>query len=199
MLRKNKILFIGEIFKTRYIVPKNYGKQTRLWSGKQKYPFFRLIQTSLTFTGMSKFTAIALFFLFACNPPKIDIVEKPKDLIPEVKMVQLLADVHMLEAALNVRSPQILRPQGPITLEMPRDTVIRGITFDHSAPPPIEWYDIFTKREVTKEQFETSMQWYGSQPEELSLLYDDVITELTTRQLKAKSEKKADTVVPLKK
>lgn len=139
---------------------------------------------------MSKFTLIALFFLFGCNQPQTPAVEKPKDLIPEDKMVQVLADVHMLEAALNVRSPQVIRPQGPITLEAPRDTIIHGIAFDSKVPVPIGWYDIFAKRGVTKPQFEASMQWYSSQPEKLNLLYDEVITELTTRQLKDKSEKK---------
>jgi hypothetical protein len=132
---------------------------------------------------MSRFALIALFFLFACNQPKTDAVEKPDDLIPEEKMVQIMADVHLLEAALNVRTPQVTRPHGPLTLEGPRDSILHTVVNDPAAKPPIEWYDIFKRHGVTKKQYETSMAWYGSQPEKLNTLYDEVITELTKRQL----------------
>lgn len=102
----------------------------------------------------------------------------------------VLADVHLLEAALNVRSPQVTRPQGPKTLEMLTDTLIKGVVIDPNALPPIGWYDIFEKHGVTKQQYEASMKWYSLNPEQLNLLYDDVITELTTRQLKARSGNK---------
>lgn len=135
---------------------------------------------------MPKFALLALFFLFACNEAPVDAVPKPDDLIPEEKMVQVLVDVHLLEAALNVRTPQVSRPHRPITLELPKDTVIRAVIADPNAPPPIAWYDIFKKHGVTKSQYEASMKWYSSQPEKLNKLYDDVITELTTRQMKGK-------------
>jgi hypothetical protein len=132
---------------------------------------------------MSRFALIALFFLFACNQPKPDAIEKPDDLIPEEKMVQIMADVHLLEAALNVRSPQVAHPPGPLTLEGKRDTILHAIANDPNAKPAIEWYDIFQKHGVTKKQYESSIAWYGSQPEKLNALYDEVITELTKRQL----------------
>ncbi len=139
---------------------------------------------------MSKFTVILLFFLFACNQsPKADAVEKPNDLITEEKMVLVLADVHLLEATLNVRSPQVIRPRGPITLELPVDSIIKGVVLDPSLAPPIGWYDIFKKHEITKQQYESSMKWYSSQPEKLNLMYDDVITELTKRQLQERAAK----------
>lgn len=139
---------------------------------------------------MQKFAVIVLFFLFACNQAPVNVVEKPSDLIPEEKMVKVLVDVHLLEATLNVRSPQISRPQqGPVPIEMPRDTIIRGVVFDPNAPPPIAWYDIFKKHGVTKAQYEASMKWYSSQPEELNKIYDEVINELTTQQVKDRAGK----------
>jgi hypothetical protein len=138
---------------------------------------------------MQKFAVIALFFLFACNQAPVDAVEKPSDLIPEEKMVQVLVDVHLLEATLNVRTPQVTRTQSPLPLEMPRDTIIKGVVFDPKAPPPIAWYDIFKKHGVTKTQYEASMKWYSSQPEELNKIYDEVINALTTQQVKDKAGK----------
>jgi hypothetical protein len=137
---------------------------------------------------MSRFVIVALLLLFSCNQPQVETIKKPDDLIPEEKMVQVLADVHLLEAALNVRSPQVMRPSGPLpkTLELPRDTVIRAMVVDPNAPPPIGWYDVFKKHGVTKAQYESSMSWYSANPETLNHLYDEVITELTTRQLKEK-------------
>lgn len=137
---------------------------------------------------MSRFAIIALFLLFSCNnQPEKAAVEKPGDLIPEDKMVQVLAEVHLLEGALDTRTPEVTRQaHGPITLEMPKDTLIRQVTIDPNAAPPIGWYDIFKKYDVTKKQYMASMKWYCSRPEELNDIYDKVITELTTRQLKEK-------------
>ncbi|MDQ3112412.1 MAG: DUF4296 domain-containing protein [Bacteroidota bacterium] len=135
---------------------------------------------------MPRFLIVALLFLFSCSQPEPEAVKKPDDLIPEEQMVQVIADVHLLEAALNVRTPQVVRPAGPFpkTLEVPRDTLIKAVIVDPNAPPPIGWYDIFKKHGITKERYETSMAWYSAQPEKLNSLYDKVITELTTRQLK---------------
>ena len=87
-----------------------------------------------------------------------------------------------------MRSPQAMRPSGPLpkTIELPRDTVIRAVVLDPTAPPPIGWYDVFKKHGITKEQYESSMNWYSANPQTLNHLYDEVITELTTRQLKEK-------------
>ncbi len=102
--------------------------------------------------------------------------------------MQLLVDVHLLEATLNVRAPQVTRTRGPITLELPVDTIIKGVVLDPSLAPPIGWYDIFKKHGITKQQYESSMKWYSSQPQKLNLMYDDVITELTKRQMQERAK-----------
>lgn len=116
-------------------------------------------------------------------------MEKPEDLIPEEKMVQVLVDVHLLEAALSIRTPQATHTRGPITMEHFQDTSLPNFSADPNTKDPLPLYDIFKKHGVTKKQYESSMKWYCSEPDKLSLLYDEVITELTTRQLKQKSGK----------
>ncbi len=138
---------------------------------------------------MSRYLVFALFLLFSCNNAPSKAIVKPVDLIPEVQMVQIIADVHLLEAALNVRSPQVNQPRMPLTLEIRRDTAITPIIADPNAKLPLDWYNIFKKYNVTKKQYETSMKWYASQPEVLNGIYDEVVTELTKRQLQEKSGK----------
>jgi hypothetical protein len=136
---------------------------------------------------MKKFLLFLTLFALACNQPKEKAVEKPADLIPEDKMVQVLADVHLLEAALNLRFPQANHPlhnNGPI--ELMHDTIVPNNFPDANSQVPLSWYDIFQKNGVTKKQYESSMKWYCSDPEKLSALYDDVIVELTKRQTKEK-------------
>jgi hypothetical protein len=134
---------------------------------------------------MSRIFLFALFILFSCNrAPEKNAIEKPDDLIPEEKMVHVLAEVHLLEGTLSSKTPEVTRPHGPITMELPKDTLIHRVTIDPNAAPPIGWYDIFKKYGVTKKQYISSMNWYCSQPETLNEIYDKVIEELTTRQLK---------------
>ncbi|CAN5122109.1 hypothetical protein BH09BAC5_BH09BAC5_19300 [soil metagenome] len=153
---------------------------------KQKYPFFPLISSSITFVLMYRYLFIAFFFVLACNQSQVVVVEKPDDLIPEEKMVQVLADVHMLEAVLTVKNPQTPHPRGPITMEFPKDTSIASLAENAGSNSTLALYDIFKKNDVTRKQYQASMQYYGSQPEKLDAIYDEVITELTTRQLKDK-------------
>lgn len=104
-------------------------------------------------------------------------VEKPADLIPEDKMIQVLADVHMLEAATSFRAPRGMTHQ-PFS-----------ITAEGQAPLPVPtdqktlpYYDIFAKYGYTRDQFERSNKWYMQDAEGYSAMYDQVISELTTRQ-----------------
>ncbi len=143
------------------------------------------------FVPMKRFLVMAVLFTFSCNQSKIKGVEKPDDLIPEDKMVQVLADVHLLEAALNIRFSQTNQHtgQGPIEMMHHQDTVQPVFSLDGNAKYPLGYYDIFKKEGVTKKQYESSMKWYCADPANLSKMYDDVIIELTKRQTKEKTGK----------
>lgn len=122
---------------------------------------------------------LLLLFSVACGRKETPVADKPDDLIPREKMVSVLADIHLLEAAIGITNgaappmPIMHMGQGPM---------------DAKVPPVIQkqkelgYYDVFKRNGVTREQYDRSMKWYTAHPEELSVLYDDVITELTRRQ-----------------
>ena len=128
---------------------------------------------------------VGLLFLFAsCAEKKEEtfvMPEKPANLIPEDKMIQVLADVHLLESAVSTRSPapvRVPRPgENPQTIMIPQPGELKGMPY----------YDIFSKYGYTREQFAASFEWYATDPEGISTMYDEVIAELTRRQAKEQS------------
>lgn len=141
---------------------------------------------------MRKSFAVVVCFVFAlisCGEEKTAVVE-PADLVDREKMVAVLADVHLLEAALSLptSAPNLVRDRPPRLPGQPASM--------ETAPPSFEkkeelgYYDIFKKHGVTREQYEQTMAWYTSHPEKLTVLYDDVITELTKRQATEQTKKK---------
>ena len=133
---------------------------------------------------MRRLLFVVILFLFSCNTPEKETIPEPADLIPEDKIVQVLADVHLLEATLSIRSPQPAMPRAPF--DPHRDTTVRAIVQEAMNKEPIGFYDIFKKHGVTRKQYEASMQWYAAKPEKLNELYDKVIVELTKRQASGK-------------
>lgn len=127
---------------------------------------------------MRIYLLIPLLFVFSCGKKQDVRADKPQDLIPQPKMVQVLSDVHILEATLHVIAPGYANAR-PVNLPGIKDPSI-------SPAPPVKdsmpYYNIFRKYDVTRDQFKSSMKWYCSNPEELNSLYDEVIVELTKRQ-----------------
>lgn len=135
---------------------------------------------------------VLLLVFSACGekeePSTAIIGEQPVDLIPEDKMIQVLADVHMLESALAYRGPST--PSRSPFMVAPTEKV--------EIPPPgsqesLPYYDIFAKYGYTRDQYERSLQWYSLDPVHYSEMYDEVINELTRRQAK---ENAGQTSVP---
>lgn len=108
----------------------------------------------------------------------VAVMEQPEDLIQRDSMIQIIADVHLLEAALQYRSPR-----GPSRTPFgmtPEDaTTINILPTDQKTLP---YYDIFVKHGATREQYERSLQWYMTDAAEYGLMYDEVINELIRRQ-----------------
>ncbi len=138
---------------------------------------------------MKRFLILALLFAFSCKSSTKKGVEKPDNLIPEDKMVQVMADVHVLEAALNLRFPKSRIPQVQFPIELRNDSAAVSFADDPEANMPLQSIDIFKREGVTKKQYESSMKWYCTDPENLSKMYDDVIIELMKRQTKEKTGK----------
>jgi hypothetical protein len=137
-----------------------------------------------------------LFFASCSGKPKAE--QAPDDLIRHEEMVQLLADVHLLEAGLGIYGTMSAVPEQPQNGALPHPpigrnpTVIRpqeSVVISPDRLKELDAYDIFKKHGVTRGQFVTTMKWYTSHPGDLSALYDEVITELSRRQAAEQAKK----------
>ncbi len=99
-----------------------------------------------------------LLLLASC---RLETTDLPKELIPREKMIQVLADVHITEAAIYYKNGH-------------------GDKADGKAP---EYYQyIFTKHGITEKQFRESFDYYLHQESMMDKIYEDVITEISRRQ-----------------
>ncbi|MGL5889056.1 MAG: DUF4296 domain-containing protein, partial [Bacteroidia bacterium] len=109
---------------------------------------------------------LTLLLAFGCSEPEgPTLPPEPENLIEQEKMVQVLADVHLMEAALGMRSPLIsqARPKRPgMNPQTGQQTPIIPENIGLKSMP---YFDIFKKHGVTFKQYESSMTWYAAQPE----------------------------------
>jgi hypothetical protein len=113
---------------------------------------------------------------------------KPANLIPENKIIPIMADMHLLEATLGIRvtnAPQVSLMRGA-SVSQPQAIVSRL----HATSKSFPYYPVFKKYGVTREQYDASITWYAAQPQLFSLMYDQVIDELSKRQSASQSRKK---------
>lgn len=109
-------------------------------------------------------TSLLICVLFACSgkkdfPVAVDEIS-PDSIIPAAKMVLVLADVHVVEAAaLNARN----EGNEKILLK--------------------DYYQgIFTKFHITSGMYDQSLHYYRQNPEQYAKIYEEVITVLENRQ-----------------
>jgi hypothetical protein len=101
--------------------------------------------------------------VFSCKNPvqeERSLLMPADSLIPEALMVQILADVHLLEAGLIIR-----RNQGERT----------------SGFPDVYYQGLFRKYGISDARFASNLTYYQWDPEGYSALYDKVIAELKAR------------------
>lgn len=108
---------------------------------------------------------------------KVAIMDEPEDLIAQDKMVQIMADVHLLEAALQYRSPRV-QSATPFSITPVQQNPQSPLPDQKTLP----YYDIFSKHSVTLDQYERSLQWYMTDAKLYGEMYDEVINELVRRQ-----------------
>ena len=119
--------------------------------------------------GLSRFWVVmALCILFFSCGEKKDIpsteVAIPSDsLISSEKMVHILADVHMIEAALLIE-----RTEG----------------IEKKEKPGLYYRGIFKKYHISQGRYDENLRFYRQNPAILTKMYDKVIEELETRQKK---------------
>lgn len=94
------------------------------------------------------------YLLSGCSGPDSSV-------LTEEKMVDVATDIHLVEAGIK-----FIRRTEPV------DDAQVYKAFD----------SVFRKNNITKEQYEQSMDYYQSHPEKLDKIYTEVITRLSTMQ-----------------
>lgn len=99
---------------------------------------------------------LILIVVFGCSQPTI---EQPENLINEDKLIDMMVDVHIAEAAYNT-----LRNRDSLLL--------------HSSSTEF-YYSILQKHQVPDSVFEKSLVYYASQPRRFERMYRKVMNQLT--------------------
>lgn len=101
-----------------------------------------------------------MLILVACHEEK---ETRPAGILPEHDMIELLADLHLTEASIQ----------------------LNNLAASDSSRKIAEGYykNVFIKHHVTSAQFDSSFQYYTKRPEQLSVVYDSVLARLS--QIKA--------------
>jgi len=112
------------------------------------------------------YLGLSLAFLTACAPdgPK-KTADIPAWVIPEDKMIVILTDVHIIEGA-------------RIGKKVLGDSLY---TIDH-------YTNLWDKHNIRESQYDSSFRFYSRNAEKMDLLYEEVITNLSTMSSKAESE-----------
>ncbi len=98
-------------------------------------------------------------FILSCSKKSVSI---PADIIPVKQMEEVMADVHLAEAAKQV----------PDYNDTARHTISEYYAF------------ILKSHHITKDQFEHSFTFYKSHPELMEEIYSEVINRLSEKQAK---------------
>lgn len=106
-------------------------------------------------------TFICFVFVVACSE------EKPKDILSQEEMTSVILDIYIGEGKVT-------------TLSVPRD----------SALTLFEVYEekIFQKYDLDKERYKKSLSWYFDHPEELEVIYDNVLDSLSVTEQEIKKD-----------
>jgi len=104
-----------------------------------------------------------LFCLALLGCQQQESTQKPADLVPEDKMVQILSDVHVMEALIESNIPY-------------PDSAVMTYNKQHKA--------ILQKYGVSSGQFQKTYQYYGENLTEMDRLYEIILDTLTAREAK---------------
>ncbi|MGZ4035759.1 MAG: DUF4296 domain-containing protein [Bacteroidia bacterium] len=112
---------------------------------------------------------LLIFFtilVVSCSQNKT--VSIPDFVLPEDKMAEVMVDVHLLEATLNINT-------------FSRDKITKG----NMAPAT----DVLKKHGITKKQYDESFAFYSQNPQLLSEVYLKVLNDLSKLQAQVMHDK----------
>lgn len=112
-------------------------------------------------------TFLSILFLAACTSIE-DRVAIPDTVLSQEKMAEVMVDVHLLEAALNVNA-------------LSRDQQIMNSIHPDS--------DILKKHNVTREKYQESFAFYSQNPLLLTEVYQFVLNNLSKMQAEVMTNK----------
>ena len=98
-------------------------------------------------------------FIVSCSQNKT--VSIPDSVLSKEKMAEVMVDVHLLEATLNINT-------------FSRDKVTKGTIGPTT--------DVLKKNHITKKQYDESFKFYSSNPQLLSEIYLIVLNDLSKMQ-----------------
>jgi len=98
-----------------------------------------------------------LIFLVACSASDAP----PAGLLERERFKEVLLEAQLIEARVN-----------------------HELVVEHSSAVPTQRYyeELFEKEGVTREQFEATYHYYAARSEQLKLIYDEIVTELSVRK-----------------
>ena len=94
------------------------------------------------------FSLLFICILFSCGEQQKKITVPP-DILPKEKMAQVIADIHIAEAEINLNTPPPLPGEPGDSLSKKR----------------IRFENIFEKNQITKSQYDISIVFYIAHPE----------------------------------
>lgn len=103
-------------------------------------------------------SSLVILLAVACDKEHI---EKPDHLIKEKKMIEMLVDVHMAEAAYHV---------------------MRDDSFVINSSTENFYYSVLEKHGIQDSVFEKSLIYYAGQPKRFEKMYREVMTQLSTAE-----------------
>ncbi|MCK9421766.1 MAG: DUF4296 domain-containing protein [Bacteroidales bacterium] len=108
---------------------------------------------------------LGCLLLFSCGEPRvikeIDPIFPSDSLIPREKMIRLLVDIHIVEAALVAKRND-------------------GVASNDLA---IQYYQaVFKKYGISRNRYDKNLKFYRQDPEEFGKMYEEVVRELTNLQ-----------------
>ena len=117
---------------------------------------------------MKKFFTIFCITLFCACTSIEERPSIPDSVLSQEKMAEVMVDVHLLEAALNVSAYS-------------KDQIV--------ASPIIPNSDVLKKNDVTKKQYEESFAFYSKNPLLLTEVYQIVLNNLSKMQAEVMNKK----------
>lgn len=119
-----------------------------------------------------RYILIPFILLIAISSCEDEVVKKPKNLIKEDKMIDIIVDAHLAEAAFNLRHS--------------RDSLIMQSSSTNF------YYSVLKDHNVADSIFEKSFVYYASYPKKFEKMYQDVMNKLNEMEQEFSGRKKEE-------